>query len=126
MRRFAGVLAASVQPAATSVSTAYGRGEGQMHTRIAQAIRDLDDPIHMEDARNSFGGHKAAALDASCAAVRELRASRAFRAQRNGRCSLQSQCLRRLHAESQGGIDRTSSRNGWPSYIVRPVHRADN
>jgi hypothetical protein len=51
------------------------------YPRIARAINDLEDAIaYMEAAPNNFGGHKAAALEASRAAVRELQAALAFRA----------------------------------------------
>lgn len=57
-----------------------------MHPRIAQAIRNLEDAInYMENAPSDFGGHKAAALNASRAAVNELRAALAFRARQDGR-----------------------------------------
>jgi hypothetical protein len=55
--------------------------EAQAHPRIAQAIRNLEDAVaYMEAAPDNFGGHKAAALAASRAAISELRASLAFRA----------------------------------------------
>jgi hypothetical protein len=86
MRRLAGVLATSLLLVAASGPTAHAQSEAQMHPRIAQAIRDLEDAInYMENAPNNFGGHKAAALEASRVAVRELRASLAFRAQQDGR-----------------------------------------
>ncbi|MBV8701826.1 hypothetical protein [Bradyrhizobium sp.] len=86
MRRFAGVLASSLLLATLSVPTAYAQSEAQMHPRIAQAIRDLEDAInYMENAPNDFGGHKGAALNASRAAVNELRAALAFRARQDGR-----------------------------------------
>jgi hypothetical protein len=86
MRRFAGVLATCLSLAVLGVSAAHAQSEAQMHPRIAQAIRDLEDAInYMENAPNNFGGHKGAALDASRVAVRELRAALAFRAQQDGR-----------------------------------------
>ena len=86
MRRFAGAFAACLLLAVLSVPTAHAQSEAQMHPRIAQAIRDLEDAInYMENAPNNFGGHKAAALNASRAAVAELRAALAFRAQQDGR-----------------------------------------
>ena len=63
------------------VSAQNIRTEAEAHPRIAQAIRDLEDAVaYMEGAPNNFGGHKAAAINASRAAVQELRASLAFRA----------------------------------------------
>ena len=86
MRRFAGVLATSLLLTAVSVPTAHAQSEADMHPRIARAIQDLEDAIaYMEAAPHNFGGHKAAALNASRAALAELRASLAFRAQRDGR-----------------------------------------
>ena len=86
MRRFVGVLATSLLLASITVPTAQAQNEYQMHPRIAQAIRDLEDAIaYMENAPNNFGGHKGAALNASRAAVAELRAALAFRAQQDGR-----------------------------------------
>ena len=86
MRRFVAVLATCLSLAALGLPTANAQSEGQMHPRIAQAIRNLEDAInYMENAPNNFGGHKAAALNASRAAVNELRAALAFRAQQDGR-----------------------------------------
>jgi hypothetical protein len=66
---------------------AYGPSigsEAEMHPRIAQAISDLEDAIsYMQSAPNNFGGHKAAAIAASQAAIQELRAALAFRAQQD-------------------------------------------
>jgi hypothetical protein len=62
------------------------RTEAEAHPRIAQAIRDLEDAIaYMEAAPNNFGGHKGAAINAARVAVRELRASLAFRAEQDRR-----------------------------------------
>jgi hypothetical protein len=50
------------------------------YPRIVRAIGDLEDAVaYMQAAPNYFGGHEAAALDASRAAVRELQAALAFR-----------------------------------------------
>jgi hypothetical protein len=71
---------------ATIANAQNMRSEAADHPRIAQAIHDLEDAIaYMEAAPNNFGGHKAAALDASRAAIRELRASLAFRADQDRR-----------------------------------------
>ena len=57
------------------------RTEAAAHPRIAAAIREMEDAIrYMEAAPNDFGGHKAAAIGATRAAIAELRASLAFRA----------------------------------------------
>jgi hypothetical protein len=86
MRRFAGILAMSLLLATVSVPTAYAQSEAEMHPRIARAIHDLEDAIaYMQAAPNDFGGHKGTALDASRAAVSELRAALAFRARQDRR-----------------------------------------
>jgi hypothetical protein len=62
------------------------RSEAEAHPRIVQAIRNLEDAIaYMEAAPDVFGGHKGAAIAASRAAVSELRASLAFRANQDRR-----------------------------------------
>jgi len=73
-----GLLVASLS---APMANAQGMGaEAAAHPRIVQAIRNLEDAIaYMEAAPNDFGGHKAAAISASRAAVAELRASLAFR-----------------------------------------------
>jgi hypothetical protein len=89
VRKFAIVLSTCllVAPLGATIANAQNiRSEAAAHPRIAQAIRDLEDAIaYMEAAPNNFGGHKAAALDASRAAVSELRASLAFRADQDRR-----------------------------------------
>jgi hypothetical protein len=84
VRKFAFVLSACLLLApldATIANAQNMRSEAAEHPRIAQAIHDLEDAVaYMEAAPDNFGGHKAAALDASRAAIRELRASLAFRA----------------------------------------------
>ena len=58
--------------------------EAAAHPRIVRAIENLEDAIHyLEAAPNNFGGHKAAAIQASRVAIGELRASLAFRAQQD-------------------------------------------
>jgi hypothetical protein len=58
--------------------------EAAAHPRIVRAIENLQDAIaYLEAAPNNFGGHKAAAIQASRAAIAELRASLAFRAQQD-------------------------------------------
>jgi hypothetical protein len=55
--------------------------EAAEHPRIATAIRQMEDAIaYMQAAPNDFGGHKAAAIRATQAAIEELRAALAFRA----------------------------------------------
>jgi len=86
MRRYAGIFATCLLLSAVSVPTAHAQNEAEMHPRIARAIHDLEDAIaYMETAPNDFGGHKGAALNASRAAVNELRAALAFRARQDGR-----------------------------------------
>jgi hypothetical protein len=51
------------------------------HPRIAAAITQIDDAIaYMEAAPHDFGGHKAAAIASSRAAVRDLKLALAYRA----------------------------------------------
>jgi hypothetical protein len=58
--------------------------EAAAHPRIVRAIENLEDAIaYLQAAPNNFGGHKAAAIQASRAAIAELRASLAFRAQQD-------------------------------------------
>jgi hypothetical protein len=89
VRKFAFILSAFLlfAPLNATIANAQNvRSEAAEHPRIAQAIHDLEDAIaYMENAPNNFGGHKAAALDASRAAIRELRASLAFRADQDRR-----------------------------------------
>ena len=84
MRKFAIALSTCLllAPLCATVANAQTmRDEAAMHPRIVQAIRNLEDAIaYMEQAPDNFGGHKAAAIQASRAAVNELRASLAFRA----------------------------------------------
>ena len=71
---------------ATIANAQTVRSEAEAHPRIAQAIHDLEDAIaYMEAAPDIFGGHKGAAIVASRAAVNELRAALAFRAQQDRR-----------------------------------------
>lgn len=89
MRKLAVALSTCLflAPLGTTIANAQSiRSEAQTHPRIAQAITDLEDAIqYMEAAPNNFGGHKAAALAAAREAIRELRASLAFRAQEDRR-----------------------------------------
>jgi hypothetical protein len=89
VRKFAIVLSACLllAPLSATIASAQNiRSEAEAHPRIAQAIRDLEDAIaYMEAAPNNFGGHKGAALAAARAAVNELRASLAFRADQDRR-----------------------------------------
>jgi hypothetical protein len=60
------------------------RSEAATHPRIATAIRELEEAIHyMEAAPHDFGGHKAAAIRDSRAAVAQLRLALAYRAKRD-------------------------------------------
>ncbi len=57
------------------------REEAQEHPRIAAAIRALNDAIdYMQHAPHDFGGHKVAAIQASRAAIEQLRLALAYRA----------------------------------------------
>jgi hypothetical protein len=57
------------------------RQEAANHPRIAKAISQIEDAIaYMDAAPHDFGGHKAAAIQASRAAVEQLKLALAFRA----------------------------------------------
>jgi hypothetical protein len=57
------------------------REEAIEHPRIAKAIHEIEDAIaYMEAAPHDFGGHKAAAIEASRHAVEQLKLALAFRA----------------------------------------------
>jgi hypothetical protein len=60
--------------------------EAVEHPRIAAAIHEMEDAIaYMQAAPHDFGGHKAAAIRATQAALVELRAALAFRARMDRR-----------------------------------------
>ena len=78
-----GLLFAAAMPAANAQNMAT---EAAAHPRIVRAIQNLEDSIaYMEAAPHDFGGHKAAAIQASRAAIAELRAALAFRARMDRR-----------------------------------------
>ena len=57
------------------------RSEEANHPRIAAAVRELEDAVrYMEAAPHDFGGHKAAAIRDSRAALVQLRAAMGYRA----------------------------------------------
>ena len=89
MKRIAIALAASVMLSAVTCSIAAAqnvRTEAAAHPRIATAIRELEEAIrYMEAAPHDFGGHKAAAIRNSRAAIIELRAALAYRARTDRR-----------------------------------------
>jgi hypothetical protein len=78
----AGAISAMLMIAASSIATAQNvRSEAAQHPRIATAIRELEEAIrYMEAAPHDFGGHKAAAIRDSRAALGQLRAALAYRA----------------------------------------------
>jgi hypothetical protein len=60
------------------------QSEAAAHPRIVAAIREMEDAIrYLEAAPHNFGGHKAAAIQATRAAIAELRAALAFRARQD-------------------------------------------
>ena len=68
-------------PMSAPVFAESPRQEAMQHPRIASAIREIEGAIqYMESAPHDFGGHKAAAIQASRAAVEQLRAALAYRA----------------------------------------------
>jgi hypothetical protein len=77
------LVVAAAMPAANAQTV---RMEAAEHPRIVRAIQNLEDAIaYLEAAPNDFGGHKGAAIQASRAAIGELRAALAFRAQMDRR-----------------------------------------
>ena len=55
--------------------------EKMTHPRIAAAIRELKDAVaYLEAAPHDFGGHKAAAIESSRAAIRDLNLALQYRA----------------------------------------------
>jgi len=59
----------------------FGQNERAMHPRIAAAIKELREAVnYMEAAPHDFGGHKAAAIRASRAAIEQLNLALAYRA----------------------------------------------
>lgn len=79
-----GLLVASFGASVANAQTM--RMEAAEHPRIVRAIQNLEDAIgYLEAAPSDFGGHKGAAIQASRAAIAELRASLAFRAQQDRR-----------------------------------------
>jgi hypothetical protein len=79
-----GLLVASLGASVANAQTV--RMEATEHPRIVRAIQNLEDAIaYLEAAPNDFGGHKGAAIQASRAAIAELRASLAFRARQDRR-----------------------------------------
>jgi len=60
------------------------RTEAANHPRIAAAIREIEGAIqYMEAAPHDFGGHKAAAIRDSRAAVQQLKLALAYRAKQD-------------------------------------------
>ena len=64
----------------------FGQNERAMHPRISAAITALQDAVsYLEKAPNDFGGHKAAAIQSSRAAIRDLNEALRFRAREDRR-----------------------------------------
>jgi hypothetical protein len=87
MKKFLATLATGLVLACGYVELSHAqtvRTEAANHPRIAAAIRELEGAItYMERAPHDFGGHKAAAIRDSRAALAELRAALAYRAQKD-------------------------------------------
>ena len=65
----------------TAAAGLHAQNERAMHPRIAAAITSLKDAVaYMEAAPHDFGGHKADAIRASNAAIRELNQALNYRA----------------------------------------------
>lgn len=70
----------------TGGSVIFAQNERAMHPRIAKALAALKDAkAYMEAAPHDFGGHKAAALRASDAAIEQLNLALAYRARQDRR-----------------------------------------
>jgi hypothetical protein len=79
MRFISGVVLGVVLSA--GMMTLSAQNEKAMHPRIAKAIEALKDAeAYMKAAPHDFGGHKAAALRSSEAAIRDLNLALAYRA----------------------------------------------
>ena len=89
MKRFAVAVAASVMLTSVACSFAAAqtvRSEAAEHPRLVAAIRELEGAIqYLEAAPHDFGGHKAAAIRDSRAAIVQLRAALAYRARMDRR-----------------------------------------
>jgi hypothetical protein len=83
----ASLLVSNISPVfAQPASNGAVAEESSEHPRIAKAINDLEDAIaYMEKAPHNFGGHKAAAIESSKKALKQLRAALAFRAKKDGK-----------------------------------------
>jgi hypothetical protein len=84
MYKFAAVLIGGLMLAGVGTWVAGAqtvRSEAGTHPRIATAIRELEGAIaYLESAPHDFGGHKAAAIRDSRAAVVQLKLALAYRA----------------------------------------------
>ena len=80
--RVAGVVAlVALGAAGASWAQRSRQQEAAEHPRIAAAIAAINDAVaYMQAAPHDFGGHKAAAIEASRAAVTQLRLALAYRA----------------------------------------------
>ena len=81
MRKIAfalGVACLLAMPIAAQAQTMHS--EMEHHPRLAKAIHELEDAVaYMEAAPHDFGGHKAAAIRDSRAAIEQLRRAMAYR-----------------------------------------------
>jgi hypothetical protein len=82
MKTFRNILFGVLLGSATTMVVAQNvASERANHPRIAAAIKQLNDAIaYMEAAPHDFGGHKAAAIASSRAAIRDLNLALAYRA----------------------------------------------
>jgi hypothetical protein len=77
----AAVVALLLSVSLTSFAAGRMAGEKAMHPRIAHAIQALEGAIdYMQKAPHDFGGHRAAAVEASQHAIEQLRLALAYRA----------------------------------------------
>jgi multidrug efflux pump subunit AcrA (membrane-fusion protein) len=82
MKTFRNIILGAALGAVATLGIAQNvASERANHPRIAAAISQIDDAIaYMEAAPHDFGGHKAAAIASSKAAVRDLKLALAYRA----------------------------------------------
>jgi hypothetical protein len=82
MKTFRNIVLGAVLGCVATMGIAQNvASERANHPRIAAAIKQLNDAIaYMEAAPHDFGGHKAAAIASSRAAIRDLNLALAYRA----------------------------------------------
>ncbi len=82
MKSFRSVILGVVLGTLATLAVAQNaKTERQMHPRISIAITNLREAVaYMEAAPHDFGGHRAAAIESSRAAIRDLNLALQYRA----------------------------------------------